>query len=129
VTVTLAIHPLCGEELTVIAAYGRSAVQAETAEGKLRLLSLAWTSLQPRPNPLAFEGHVVRLAPDALHALASWVAARSGCQKLDLADREDQKPDNVVGKHVAAGAAAAAMVGQARPPAALRRDERKRGTR
>jgi hypothetical protein len=129
VTVTLAVHPLCGEELVVTAAYGRSAVRAETADGRIRLLPLAWTSLQPRPDPLAVEDRVVRLAPDALRSLASWIRARVDNQKLGLADREDHKRDDGVGKLAPRSAAAAAMVGEARAPEARRRGERKRGTR
>ena len=111
------------------AAYGRSAVRVETADGTIRLLPLDWTNLQPRPDPLVLDGHVVRLAPDALRALACWVHARTDGQKLDLVDREDHKPDDGVGKLSPTSAAAAAVVGQARAPEARRRDTRKRGTR
>jgi len=129
VTVTLAVHPLRGEELTVTAAYGRGAVRAETADGTIRLLPLAWTSLQPRPDPLALDGHVVRLAPEALRALASWVHARVDGEKLDLSDREDHKPVDGVSKLAPASPAAAAVVGKARAPEARRRGQRKKGTR
>jgi hypothetical protein len=129
VTVTLAVHALCGEELIVTATYGRSAVRAETADGRIRLLPLAWTNLQPRPEPLAVEGRIVRLAPDALRSLASWIGARVHDQKLDLTDREDHKRGDGVGKLASRGAAAAAVVGKARAPEARRRGERKRGTR
>ncbi len=129
VTVTLAVHPLCGGELIVTTAYGRNGVRAETADGTIRLLPLAWTSLQPRPDPLALDDHAVRLAPDALRALACWVHARVEDQKLDLVDREDHKPGDGVGKRAPIGAAAAAVVGKARAPQARRRSQRKRGTR
>ena len=58
-------------------AYGRDAVWVETSDGKLRLLPLAWTTLRPRPEPLAVEGRAVRLAPEALRELTAWVAARA----------------------------------------------------
>jgi hypothetical protein len=125
--VTLAVHPLCGEAFTVITTYGRSAAQVETADGYQRQLPLAWTSLVPRPDPLAFEGHVVRLAPEGLYGLACWVEARADRAKLDLADREDQKPEDDVGKVVRTGAATAAVVGKTRAPRAQRRSQRKRG--
>jgi hypothetical protein len=110
-------------------AYGRSAVRAEAPDGRIRLLPLAWTNLQPRPDPLVLEGRVVRLAPDALRSLASWVCARVHDQKLDLADREDHKRADGVVKPAPRSPAAAAMVGKARAPEARRRGQQKRGTR
>lgn len=109
----------------MISVYGKIAVWAETVDETLRLLPLAWTSLVPRPAPLALDGGVVRLAPEALRALASWVGARTAGQGLDLDDREAQKPGDCVGKHVRARATAVAVVGQARAPQAQRRGERR----
>ena len=113
----------------MLGAYGRSAVWAETSDGKLRLLPLAWTSLYPRPEPLTLDGRAVRLEPEALRALSAWVSARLECKKLDSTDREDQKPRDGVGDRAGARAAVAAVVGQARSPDSQRRGHPKRGTR
>jgi len=115
----------------VIAAYGRSAVWVEMSDGKLRLLPLAWTSLHPRPDPLAVGENAVRLAPGALRVLSAWVSARIDDQKLDTADPQDQKPRHGTADQARAGAtAAAAVVGEAGSPGARRRAGRRaRGTR
>jgi len=55
----------------VIAAYGRGAVWVEMSDGKLRLLPLAWTSLHPRPDPLAVgEKYTVSVRPLPAEAAA-----------------------------------------------------------
>ncbi len=60
----------------MLSAYGRNAVSAEAPDGELRLLPVAWTTLRVRPEPLAFGGRPVRLAPQALLELTQWVAVR-----------------------------------------------------
>lgn len=42
--VTLAVHPLYGGEIVVLAKHGEQVVRAETADGKLRHVPLDWTS-------------------------------------------------------------------------------------
>jgi hypothetical protein len=69
---------MVGQELAVRSSYGPDIVQAETGEGELRLLPLAWTSLRPRRAPLDHLGQAVRLDPEALLELAAWVEARKG---------------------------------------------------
>ena len=118
---TLAVHPRFGEEISVLAAYGRGAVQVETPDGRLRLLPLAWTDLHPRPDPLTVEGRSVRLAPEALLALSAWVRARVDGKVLDPTDLEDQKSVDGVDKGTRAGTAVVAVVGQARSPGFTRR--------
>jgi hypothetical protein len=131
--VTLAVHPLCGEEIVVLAEHGEQCVRAETADGKQRLLAVDWTSLRPRPEPLVLGGRAVRLAPTALRALSGWVAARTpapsrGGQKVasPIAER-DNGSDGGEGTSAPAAGAVAAVVGQARLQSAARRGGR--GTR
>lgn len=127
---TLAVHPLFGEEVSVVAMYGRHGVWAETSDGKLRLLPVAWTSLHPRREPLEMGGRSVRLSPEALGELSAWVSARLDVKRLDAVDPEDQKPCDD-GDGPRARADVAAVVGQAGPPGAPRRarPSRERGQR
>jgi hypothetical protein len=71
----LAVHPRFGQEALILKPRGADAVWAEFADGIVRELPLSWTDRRPRPLPLE-SGVVVRLAPDAVRALADWVAAR-----------------------------------------------------
>jgi hypothetical protein len=101
--VTLAVHPWFGEELSVVSVYGRQAVCAETAEGQLRLLPVAWTTLRPRAAPLVVGRRPVRLAPEGLRELALWLAARphgfeaADAQKVGHFDKQMQNryPDGL----------------------------------
>jgi hypothetical protein len=148
--VTLLVHPRYGEEIAVLSTYGRRAVWAETSDGRLRLLPIAWTSLHPRGEPLALGGQPVRLAPQALLELAAWVVARvldarGDGQEVGHFDKssENRGSDGSTSDGTAGGAArgdgersspgsepAAAVVGEVGSPSARRRAQRSaRGTR
>ena len=75
-TIRLPVHPLYRKQVEVVGRYGRHALRVEQPDGQLRLLPVAWTDLVPRPAALALRGRRVRLAPEALRELATWVAAR-----------------------------------------------------
>ena len=156
--VALAVHPRFGEEVAVVSAHGRNAVQVETFDEQLMFLPLAWTTLRPRAEPLTVSGCAVRLDPDALRELATWVAARVveeeahhgrdgqevGHFNNDMENRgpdgghsdEPADPQEGSGRADAreggcsspAGDSAAAVVGQAGSPSA-HRGQRERGTR
>jgi len=132
--VTLEVHPLFGQELGVRSSYGTNGVWAETADGKRRLLPLAWTSLRPRREPLELEGQAVRLAPNALLELAGWVAARAGGSTPSFGEKvaveigpDDNKEDVQTTRRGAD--TAAAMVGKARSPGSCSRVKRGDGGR
>jgi hypothetical protein len=148
--VTLLVHPRYGEEIVVLSTYGRGAVWAETSDGGLRLLPIAWTSLHPRGEPLAFGAQPVRLAPEALLELAGWVVARLLDARGDGQEvghfgkcGEDRVPDGSTSDRTAGGAArgdgerssaggesASAVVGEVGAPSARGRAQRAtRGTR
>lgn len=148
---TLTVHPRFGEEIAVISPHGRNAVWAETSDGKARLLPIAWTTLRPRPEPLAFRERAVHLAPEALRELALWTAARAGHAEPDAEvghfDKrvENPGPDGSAvegamdlgrGEGIgvgngersrAGGEPTAAVVGEARSRSARRRAKRARG--
>lgn len=131
--VTLAVHPLFGQELAVRSAHGPDGVRVETADGKLRLLPLAWTSLRPRGEPLAHEGQLVRLAPEALLELAAWVKARGTRPEPSARDGEKFAPEidpgdkTADGKGFARGSVSAtSVVGQARSHKTGRRGKQQR---
>jgi len=135
----------------VITMHGRNAVWAETCDGRARLLPIAWTTLRPRPEPLALRGRAVHWAPEALRELALWTAARSGLAEPDTEvghfDKcmENRGPDGSAsggtmdlgqgggigvgnGERSSAGReSAAAVVGKARSPSARSRAKRARG--
>lgn len=67
----------------MISQHGRNAVWAETSDGKARLIPIAWTTLRPRPEPLALRERAVHWAPEALRELALWTAARAGHAEPD----------------------------------------------
>jgi hypothetical protein len=129
----LPVHPLCGARLDIVARYGRHTLRVEQADGRLRLLPVAWTDLMPRPAALVVDGHPVRLAPEALRQLGAWVAARitpgAPPEKLDSADalasklKSDAAPrDGAAGPHRAGEDPP--LVEQAGPSRAGRRDAR-----
>jgi hypothetical protein len=117
--ITLGVHPWCGREVVVLGAFG-DRVRAELPDGRACYLPLAWTDWRPRPEPLASHGRPVRLAPEALLALAAWIRGRVAARKLDSAEREkldsaergDQKRDHGVGDQARVRAASAAVVGK-----------------
>jgi hypothetical protein len=74
-TITLAVHPRYGEKVNVLSSFGNDRLQIEFADGCVRLLPVAWTSLAP-PSVAEFAGKPVRLALTGLKELAAWVAAR-----------------------------------------------------
>ncbi len=106
----------------MVADYGRHAVWAETSDGKLRLLPRVWTTLQPRPEPLAAHGQAVRLAPEALRELAAWVSARTdrarpdGGKKLASGIGGSEKVRDGEGGAGGGARSAAAVVGETRSP-------------
>lgn len=85
-TVTLAVHPLHGQELTVRGAFGRYALWVETPNGQLRIMPLGWTNLGA---PRLVQKH--RLRAEDLLSLAAWVQDR----KVDHFDKwvEGSDPD------------------------------------
>ena len=85
-TVTLAVHPLYGQELTVRGAFGRYALWVETPNGQLRIMPLGWTNLGA---PRLVQKH--RLRAEDLLSLAAWVQDR----KVDHFDKwvEGSDPD------------------------------------
>jgi len=157
VTITLAVHPRCGEKVNVVSLFGSEAVDVETADGRRRLMPVRWTSLSP-PGTSKLGGEPVRFALEPLKALASWVASRTGGssanrQKFDHFDKQEDNvvPDGEARKGTTGDAAqrrgraggandsrerraAAAVVEQAGPPRTRSRGrrggkERKRGSR
>ena len=117
--ITLGVHPWYGRDVVVLGSFG-DRVRAELPDGRPCYLPLSWTDDRPRLEPLASQGRPVRLAPVALLALATWIGGRVKArksdigehQKLDLADREDQKRGHGVGDQARARAASAAVVGK-----------------
>ena len=135
--ITLGIHPWCGRDVAVLASFG-DRVRAELPDGRPCYLPLAWTDWRPRAEPLAWRGRPVRLAPEALVALAAWIRGRdtrkldiAKGQKLDLTDREDQKRSHGVGDQPRGRAAPAAVVGKvgASSPGRARQPKQRRGMR
>lgn len=118
--ITLGVHPWCGREIAVLASFG-DRVRTELPDGRPCYLPLSWTNWRPRPEPLAWQGRPVRLAPEALLSLATWIRGRvdgrkldtTERQKLDLGDREDQKRGHGVGNQARGRAAPATVVGKA----------------
>ena len=117
--ITLGVHPWYGRDVAVLASFG-DRVRTELPDGRPCYLPLAWTDWRPRPEPLVWQGRPVRLAPEALLALAGWIRGRVDTrkldtarhQKLDIADREDQKREHGVGDQARGRAASAAVVGK-----------------
>jgi hypothetical protein len=117
--ITLGVHPWYGRDVAVLASFG-DRVRAELPDGRPCYLPLAWTNWRPRPEPLAWHDRPVRLAPEALLALAAWIRGRVPAQKLDIAEgkkldlvkREDQKREHGVGDQARGRAASAAVVGK-----------------
>ena len=73
---TLAVHPWCGEEVTVRRVYGTDAVMIERENGDVRIVPTRWTDLQPRSETATVEGREVHLTPEAARALCRWLAVR-----------------------------------------------------
>ena len=100
--------------MNVLQSFGPEVVQVEMADGRLRLLPVAWLSLSP-PKLAQVDGKPVRLALEALQTLADWVAARVAeaardRRKLDHFDKLQDKvvPDGAprtgtVGKTASSG--------------------------
>lgn len=98
-TITLRVHPLFGQPILVLRRYGPDAVWAELQDGRLTILPIQWTSLRPRPKPLRYQGRPVRLAPEAVRALAGWVTARleeraTARRALDVTQQRSHVPLN-----------------------------------
>lgn len=87
---TFPIHPGFGSALTVLRHYGPDMVRVEDAEGREWIIPVAWTSLRPRTAPLSHGGVPVHLAPDAVLALAAWVAARRAPTGPELSEFDRQ---------------------------------------
>jgi hypothetical protein len=129
VRITLEVHPWFGREATVVGRRGREAVYVELPDGRSCYFPSAWTDIEPRPEPLRRGAQPVRLAPQALARLASWVSARLDRQKLDHGDREDQKAGDVVDRRTAPAAAVVGEAGATRARGSRRGHRRKRGDR
>ncbi len=71
--ITLPAHPWFGGEALVLGSRGPDAVRAELPDGRTCELPLVWTDRRPRPATLRVNAQPVRLAAQALHALAAWV--------------------------------------------------------
>ena len=129
VRVALRVHPWFGRKVVVLGPRGES-IRAELPDGRTCFLPLAWTDWRPQLPPLSVNEQPVRLSPDGLRALAGWIRERVPRQKLDLADREDQKRgDGVAGEQGRVRAAAPAMVGKAGASGTRRSRRRSRGRR
>jgi hypothetical protein len=146
--VDLAVHPRYGEELTIVSAHGRNGVWAETSDGQLRVLPIAWTTLQPRASALVLGERQVRLAPDALRQLAHWVATRAcglgvdgevgqfdkymmnpapdgcGSEGRTIEGIERRREDVAVGDGERCSSGSAAVVGEAGSPSVHQRARR-----
>ena len=75
-TVTLRVHPRFGQRVRVRGGHGPAAVWAETEDGRLTILPVAWTDLTLTRPEVTVGGRPVRLCPEALRQLAQWVASR-----------------------------------------------------
>jgi hypothetical protein len=114
IKVTLSVHPLFGQVLTLRSDRGRLTTFGEM-DGELRHLPRAWTSLCPRPKPLELDGQPVFLAPHSLRELSAWVAYRSKDKGRKFAVTIDRCDKGNHDKGHGGGAeSTAAMVGQAR---------------
>lgn len=113
-TITLGVHPQCGQKINVIAQFGRELVQAELPDGRLRLLPVRWTSLSPSTVTM-HGGELVRFELIGLKLLAIWVASRvvsgaSDRRKLDHFSKSGQTvaPDGTKQSSAVGGAARSA---------------------
>ncbi len=130
--ITLGVHPWYGRDVAVLASFG-DRVRTELPDGRPCYLPLGWTDWRPRPEPLVWRDRPVRLAPEALVALAAWIRGRVRArtldiaegQKLDIADREDQKREHGLGDQTRGRAASAAVVGKVGASSAGRARHRK----
>jgi hypothetical protein len=76
VTITLAIHPRHGQQVTVVQTHGHGALRVETQEGEHIIVAAAWTDWRPRARLPEVDGRMVLLMPEATKELAAYVAAR-----------------------------------------------------
>jgi hypothetical protein len=74
--ITLAVHPWCGETVTVLRGYGLGKLWVERPNGELRIVPASWTALHPRSEVPVMCGREVRLSTDGVRELARWVRAR-----------------------------------------------------
>ncbi len=85
--IVLQVHPLCGEKIFVGSHYGPDSVWAETPDGRLTIIPVCWTDLQPRRPELSIGSKIVCLDPDATKALVEFVQSRmaesGGSKKID----------------------------------------------
>ena len=85
--IALEVHPLFGEQIYVGASHGPDAVWAETSDGRLRIIPVAWTDLEPRRPALSLGQKRVRIDPRSARSLAAFVQSRIAdaekSQKLD----------------------------------------------
>ena len=70
------MHPKFGEKIYVGAHYGPDAVWAETLDGRLTIIPVAWTDLQPRRPAISIGSKVVRLDSQTTKSLAEFVHSR-----------------------------------------------------
>lgn len=108
--ISLPVHPRCGEEISIWRHHGPESVWAETSDGRLMILPIAWTSAMPWAPTREESGRPVLLALDALVALGAWVAARrraegvsSTCQEVGHFDKSMQKQCPDGGTPIGAG--------------------------
>ena len=93
-TITLPVHPQCGEKVNVLGSFGSDMVQVELTDGRLRLMPVSWTSLHP-PRTAEACGKRPLFELEALRTLANWVSARAkpgapDCRKLDHFDKSQE---------------------------------------
>lgn len=72
---TLRVHPLHGQTVEISRNHGPAAVWAETQDGRLTILPMAWLDTVRRVTPDCEPG-AAKLAIEALAQLARWVEAR-----------------------------------------------------
>lgn len=70
--ITLRVHPMFGEVVDVLGAFGPDAVWIETAAGRVMIVPAGWTDLRPS----AASERSAMLAIASLMQLAAWVEAR-----------------------------------------------------
>lgn len=85
--ITLKVHPLFGQTVRIRSRHGPAALWVETAGGRVAIVPRSWTDRGDNAIPLEVDGRAVRLAPEALRALAAWVDDRRGVAGASSPDR------------------------------------------
>ena len=75
-TITFAVHPWHGENVTVLQSYGDRAVVVERENGDRRIIPVSWTSLVPLVSCRVSDGRTIRITPQAAIELSRWVSIK-----------------------------------------------------